>query len=100
MLAYVANWPEQRSLVWNTLLKARAIENQSYVVGVNRVGADGNKITYSGQSQIIDAKGTELVVGKEYSEEVVFAELSHSKLEQFRRKFPVLDDTDPYSIDL
>lgn len=100
LLAYVANWPEQRSLVWNTLLKARAIENQSYVVGVNRVGADGNKITYSGQSQIIDAKGTELVVGKEYSEEVVFAELSHSKLEQFRRKFPVLDDTDPYSIDL
>lgn len=100
LLVYVANWPEQRSLVWNTLLKARAIENQSYVVGVNRVGADGNKITYLGQSQIIDAKGTELAVGKEYSEEVVFAELSYSKLEQFRRKFPVLDDGDSYSIDL
>lgn len=100
LLAYVANWPEQRSLVWNMLMKARAIENQSYVVGVNRVGADGNKITYSGQSQIIDAKGTELAVGKEYSEEVVFAELSYSKLERFRTKFPVLDDADPYSIDL
>lgn len=100
VLAYVANWPEQRSLVWNTLLKARAIENQSYVVGVNRVGTDGNNITYSGQSQIIDAKGTELAVGQEYSEEVVFAGLSYSKQEQFRRKFPVLDDADPYSIDL
>ena len=98
LLVYVANWPEQRSLVWNTLLKARAIENQSYVVGVNRVGADGNKITYSGQSQIVDAKGIEMVIGREYSEEVVFAELSHPKLEQFRRKFPVLDDADSYSI--
>lgn len=99
LLVYVANWPEQRSLVWNILLKARAIENQSYVVGINRVGTDGNNITYSGQSQIIDAKGTELAVGQEYSEEVVFAELSQAKLEQFRRKFPVLDDADSYSID-
>lgn len=96
LLVYSANWPEQRSLVWNTLLKARAIENQSYVVGVNRVGADGNKISYSGQTQVIDAKGQVIALAEDYSEEIVCAELSYSKLNQFRKKFPVLDDADFY----
>lgn len=100
LLAYSANWPEQRSQVWNVLLKARAIENQSYVVGVNRVGADGNKVSYSGQSQVIDAKGNVMVQAKDYSEEIVCAELSYSKLILFRKKFPVLDDADSFSLEL
>ncbi len=100
LLVYVANWPEQRSLVWNTLLKARAIENQSYVVGVNRIGSDGNNITYLGQSQIIDAKGNAIALATDYSKDIILTGLSYSKLEKFRRKFPVLDDADTYSIDV
>jgi len=99
LLVYSANWPEQRSLVWNTLLQARAIENQSYVVGVNRVGADGNKISYSGQSQVIDAKGNSIALAKEYDEEIISAEISYSELAGFRKKFPVLDDADRFSIE-
>ncbi len=100
LLVYVANWPEQRSLVWNTLLKARAIENQAYVVGINRIGADGNKISHSGQSQIIDAKGHVMALAGNYSEEMILGELSYSNLKQFRQKFPVLNDADSYSLDL
>ncbi len=100
LLVYVANWPGQRSLVWNTLLKARAIENQSYVVGANRIGADNNKISHSGQSQVIDAKGNVIALAGDYSEEIIFAVLSYSKLEKFRKKFPVLDDADSHSIDV
>ena len=59
LLIYVANWPDKRSEHWNTLLRARAIENQSYVIGVNRVGVDGNRITYLGDSKFIDALGNE-----------------------------------------
>ena len=57
VLIYVANWPERRSTAWKTLLQARAIENQCYVVGVNRVGNDGNNIHHSGDSMIIDPLG-------------------------------------------
>ncbi len=57
LLVYVANWPETRKLAWKTLLQARAIENQCYVVGVNRVGKDGNDIYYCGDSMIIDPLG-------------------------------------------
>ena len=53
VLLYVANWPEQRSLAWRTLLQARAIENQCYVVGVNRVGVDGKKNNYTGDSSVL-----------------------------------------------
>ncbi len=57
ILIYVANWPERRNHAWKTLLQARAIENQCYVVGVNRVGNDGNDIHHSGDSMIIDPMG-------------------------------------------
>jgi len=99
LLVYSANWPEQRSLVWNTLLRARAIENQSYVVGVNRIGSDGNQIYYSGQSQVIDAKGKIKGLAKDNIEEIILAELSLPDLEKFRIKFPVLNDADQFSLD-
>ena len=61
MLIYVANWPEVRIDAWNTLLKARAIENQCYTVGVNRVGIDGNGVAFNGHSQVFDLFGTKLL---------------------------------------
>src|SRR6476646_8851347 len=69
VLIYVANWPERRSKAWKTLLQARAIENQCYVIGVNRVGEDGSGIHYSGDSMIIDPMG-EILYQKTNAEDV------------------------------
>jgi len=98
VLVYSANWPESRTEVWNTLLKARAIENQAYVVGANRVGVDGNNILYSGNSQLIDSKGIQLSAIADHHKGIVFAGFSYSELQDFRRKFPVLDDADQFVI--
>mgnify|MGYP002776391751 CR=1 FL=1 len=98
VLVYSANWPESRTEVWNTLLKARAIENQSYVVGANRVGVDGSHILYSGNSQLIDPKGTQLSAIADHHKGIVFAGFSYSELTEFRKKFPVLDDADQFAI--
>jgi omega-amidase len=92
-----ANWPGSRSDVWKTLLKARAIENQAYVAGVNRTGIDANKINYKGGSMVIDPKGKEMVTGTE-KEEILSAKLSKASLDQFREKFPVLPDADNFSL--
>ena len=98
LLIYVANWPGSRSLVWGKLLMARAIENQSYVIGVNRVGKDGTGISYSGDSVIIDPKGNPVQKAKA-NEEVVFTEnLSLEELYDFRNKFPVSLDADDFKI--
>jgi len=97
ILVYSANWPESRTEVWNTLLKARAIENQTYVVGANRVGVDGSKILYSGNSQLIDPKGNILSSINDHHKGIVFAGFSHSELLEFRKNFPVLDDADSFS---
>ena len=98
ILVYSVNWPQARTEVWNTLLKARAIENQAYVVGANRVGVDGNSITYSGNSQLIDAKGNVLASIEDFAENIVAAQFSYSGLIQFRIDFPVLNDADEFSI--
>jgi predicted amidohydrolase len=95
---YVANWPESRKKVWQTLLAARAIENQIYVVGVNRVGIDGMNIKYSGNSLIIDAKGNQIVETNENKIEVKTFELTYSELENFRKSFPVFLDADEFEI--
>jgi len=97
ILVYAANWPQARTDVWNTLLKARAIENQTYVVGANRIGVDGNSISYSGNSQLIDPKGKVMAV-EENSECVVSAEFSYAQLLKFRSDFPVLNDADSFSL--
>lgn len=96
VLVYVANWPNARMEVWNTLLKARAIENQCYVVGVNRVGEDGQRIEYTGDSQVVDPKGKLLATAVHPSEELLVASLSLEEMTLFRGKFPVLKDADDF----
>jgi predicted amidohydrolase len=96
LLIYIANWPASRSEVWKTLLKARAIENQSYVIGVNRVGRD-ESITYSGDSMVIDAKGRVVSDAKD-DEGVYYAGLDIEELKTFRKKFPVRKDADRFKI--
>lgn len=98
LLVYVASWPESRAMVWDTLLKARALENQSYVCGVNRVGLDGLKLTYRGGSVMLDAKGRSLSSLKDRAEGVETIEISKEELDDFRQKFPVWMDADKFQI--
>jgi len=98
VLIYVANWPAARAAAWTKLLLARAIENQCYVVGVNRVGTDGKDISYSGDSAIIDAYGEYLIQAEPGKEERIAADLSAEKLTTFRQKFPVLEDADDFEL--
>ena len=86
----VANWPESRRMHWQALLQARAIENQAYVIGVNRVG-EGGGLTYSGDSQIIDPLGEILASGAR-TEAILIAEIDDQHVAQVRAKFPFLQD--------
>ncbi len=95
---YVANWPAVRSYPWKSLLVARAIENQSYVIGVNRIGSDGLKNSYSGDSMIIDAKGSILALGEENIDTAISVTLSYNNLEKFRKTFNVGYDWDNFTI--
>lgn len=97
LIINVANWPEKRSNHWKTLLQARAIENQSYVVGVNRVGLDGNGLNHSGDSMVIDPFG-EILYHCSAKEEINTAVLEKSKLEEIRGKFGFWKDGDPFMI--
>ncbi|MBK8340693.1 MAG: amidohydrolase [Flavobacteriales bacterium] len=99
-ILYVANWPEARRYPWSQLLIARAIENQCYVVGENRVGMDGKGIHYSGDSVVIDPRGA--VIGRiEPSQEGTSTTvLDRAALEDFREKFPVGKDADDFSLQL
>lgn len=92
-MIYVASWPTSRVEAWRTLLKARAIENQSYLIGVNRVGEDPS-CTYCGGSAIIDPYGKPLAECADGKAEMVSAELDMELLNNFREKFPVLGDAD------
>lgn len=95
VLVYVANWPARRRYAWQTLLRARAIENLSYCVGVNRVGDDGAGIEYSGDSMALDYLGQPLF--EESSEEFVkTVTLQRAGLEEFRQKFPAHLDADGF----
>jgi predicted amidohydrolase len=97
VLLYVANWPERRSLAWKTLLQARAIENQSYVVGVNRIGNDGNNIYHSGDSMIVGPLGEILYHGMA-KEEIFTLTLRKETLTDVRQRFPFWRDADLFSI--
>jgi len=97
VLIYVANWPEKRSVAWKTLLQARAIENQSYVVGVNRVGNDGNDIYHNGSSSVIDPLGE--ILYQVYDDEDIFTiTLEKEKLNEVRNRFPFLKDADDFTL--
>ena len=91
VLLYVANWPDKRILHWSTLLQARAIENQCYSIGVNRVGVDGNDIVYSGASAIYDGLGNS-VLEMDNQEAVQTCTLSYTDLQQLRIQLPFLKD--------
>lgn len=94
LLLIVANWPSPRISAWDILLRARAIENQSYVCGVNRIGKDGNKSEYSGHSMLVNAKGECLTDFKDNEEGIRTVEIDLSSLQLFREKFPVWKDAD------
>lgn len=97
LLIYVANWPEKRRLAWKVLLQARAIENQCYVVGVNRTGEDGNGIYYSGDSMIIDPVG-EIIYQKPNDEDVFTFTLQKDNVAEVRERFPFWKDADSFNI--
>lgn len=97
LLLYVANWPAARAYAWDTLLRARAIENLSYVVGVNRVGNDGNAIDYSGGSLAVDFLG-EIITDLGEAESVKVVQLAKEPLEKYRESFPALLDADDFSV--
>lgn len=97
LLIYVANWPERRSFAWKSLLTARAIENQTYTIGVNRVGIDENDIAYSGDSLLADYAGQTLFTAAHH-EHIFTATLSANKQQEFREKFRFLDDRDAFRI--
>lgn len=97
VLVYVANWPEKRVHAWKTLLQARAIENQCYVAGVNRVGDDANGNHYTGDSMIVDPLGKPLAHADD-KEQVFTYTLTLEQLSLVREKLPFLKDADPFII--
>lgn len=97
MLLIVANWPERRSLHWRTLIPARAVENQVYVVAVNRVGHDGNEVYHSGDSMCVDPNG-KVVYYKPNDEDLYTFSINLSEIEKSRTTFPFLKDADDFDI--
>lgn len=102
-IIYVANWPARRREAWQTLLKARALENQCFVAGVNTVGSDKEDgalggCEYAGDSVVVNAYGQAIASCTPGKEEVAVAELDMEALQRFRQKFPVLKDADSFSI--
>lgn len=98
LMIFTANWPASRSEVWKILLKARAIENQVYVAGVNRIGTDEAGVLYIGESQMINPRGELLPETGLTSNGWLSYEISKKKLDDFRKKFPVSTDADHFLI--
>jgi len=98
ILIYIANWPEARSRAWKILLPARAVENQCYALGVNRVGKDGKGLAYSGDSGLYDAKGETIRMCPPHTEGMETAVLSWKGLQNFRSKFQAALDADRFEV--
>lgn len=94
---YVANWPAPRIQAWDVLLRARAVENMCYTLGVNRVGIDGNGLEYPGHSQAVDCFGNYLLLPQQM-EEVFIVEMDKEKLVEARSRFPFLNDRDHFTL--
>ncbi|MDP3945412.1 MAG: amidohydrolase [Lutibacter sp.] len=99
LLIYVANWPKIRIAAWDTLLKARAIENMCYTIGVNRVGIDANNYEYSGHSAAFDSLGAQVAETKENTEETVVFTLDKNHISEIRNKLGFLNDRDSFKIE-
>lgn len=97
LLIYVANWPKPRVNAWDILLKARAVENMSYVIGVNRIGNDNNNLEYVGHSQAIDFLGNYLVEPQE-KEGIFIVEINKEKQDETRSKLAFLNDKDEFEL--
>lgn len=100
ILIYVANWPKKRITAWDTLLQARAIENMSYCIGVNRIGLDGNNHEYTGHSAVYDMLGEKLSKSSPESEFTETIVLQKNLLEETRNRLQFLRDRDSFEIDL
>ncbi len=98
VLLYTANWPAARSYAWKSLLIARAIENQSYVLGLNRVGVDGKNLEYSGDSSVIDFTGKYLIEASAAVDQIISYSLNYEALQNFRKAFPANLDADDFEI--
>lgn len=98
VLIYVANWPKVRMVAWDALLKARAIENMTYVIGINRVGIDGNNHEYSGHSTAYDVLGNRIDTIPYNQEAVEIVTLKKSELETYRTRLNFLNDRDSFSL--
>jgi len=99
LLINSASWPASRKDAWMTLLKARAVENQCYVAAANRIGIDGNWISHCGESVIFGPRGEFIASGRPNEESVVSGEISMTELNDFREKFPVMNDADRFMIE-
>lgn len=97
LLLYVANWPDKRSYAWKHLLIARAIENQAYIAGLNRIGNDGNDNYYSGDSMVLSPLG-QVLYHKIQDEDIFTVELEYGQLETLRNTFPFLKDADSFTL--
>lgn len=98
LIIFVANWPNARMLAWDTLLKARAIENLCYVIGLNRVGIDNNQLVYTGHSAVYDAMGGTLLNFEPGEEAIGSVSIDIEHIEQTREKFRFLEDRDHFEI--
>lgn len=98
LLIFMANWPVKRVKAWDTLLKARAIENMSYTIGVNRIGKDDNEYQYSGNSAIIDFLGDEISSLEENKTGIVSAIINKENQDKIRKKLGFLNDKDAFTI--
>jgi omega-amidase len=98
LIIFTANWPDCRREVWNILLKARAIENQAYVAGINRIGSDGNGVSYTGESQMVNARGEVLPPDIATNSPWLSYRISRQPLIDFRERFPVSNDADRFLI--
>lgn len=96
VLVYVANWPEPRIAAWDTLLRARAIENVAYCIGVNRIGEDANSLKYPGHSAVYDQLGNQMVYSN--SEETIYSTLSITNVLETRNKLKFLADRDEFNL--
>ena len=100
LLFYVANWPKPRIEAWTTLLKARAIENMSYCIGVNRIGSDTNGHEYTGNSVAIDGLGNQISNIQPYEDSMEIITISKAELAATRAKFKFLEDSDNFTLNL